>query len=154
VGFSAFLWNIKATLYHARMIKSRSNAHIVIGGPEVTPDNTLINDDAVDLFVFGPGEPFIADFLTSSEPWKRRWQWARPGIEFEKSPTPYATIPLEHTIGNMMLLETTRGCPYCCADCFYSKAVNKPIFKDEGQILAAVQWALEHHLFDPGLARG
>lgn len=46
VGFSTFLWNIKRVLHLAAEIKSRTGARIILGGPEITPDNPLIENGA------------------------------------------------------------------------------------------------------------
>lgn len=158
VGFSTFLWNVKRVLHFAAQIKSRTGARIILGGPEITPDNTLIESAFVDLYVFGPGENLFPDLMESEDIWSRgrSWQGACPVFGSTPNPYPYGGIPLEHHIGKMMLLETTRGCAYRCAYCYYGKAMRQPVYKDEAQVLGAVQWAVEQgleeiYVLDPSL---
>ena len=154
VGFSAYVWNIQRVRYLARRLKESYAPQIVLGGPEVTPDNPLLNDPHIDHCVHGPGEAAFAQFLEMTGLAKR--SAVAPPDSFQRSPSPYLSVPLEHEIEGMMLLETTRGCPYHCAYCYYNKASESPAFKDERHVLEAVSWAHERdveeiYFLDPSL---
>ena len=57
VGFSCYVWNIERTLWIAQRIKeARPEIYIVLGGPEITPDNAwVLAHPAVDYAVIGEG---------------------------------------------------------------------------------------------------
>src|SRR6516162_8859893 len=43
VGFTCYVWNIERTLWIARELKRlRPRVRIVLGGPEITPDNAWV----------------------------------------------------------------------------------------------------------------
>jgi radical SAM superfamily enzyme YgiQ (UPF0313 family) len=56
LGFSLFTWNVERSLALAETIASRIGCRVVVGGPEVTPDNDLVRRDFIDAYVFGEGE--------------------------------------------------------------------------------------------------
>src|SRR5437660_11293148 len=65
VGFTCYLWNIERTLWIARELKRlRPQVRIVLGGPEITPDNAWVLDTpAYDFAVIGEGEQTFAQLL-------------------------------------------------------------------------------------------
>ena len=66
VGFTCYLWNIDRTLWIARELKRlRPDVYIVLGGPEITPDNAWVLESAdYDFAVIGEGEQTFAELLT------------------------------------------------------------------------------------------
>ncbi len=62
VGLSLYLWNTEKSLHLAREIKRRSpRTRILIGGPEVGPDNAFVQDQAGwDIAVTGEAEDTFA----------------------------------------------------------------------------------------------
>ncbi len=65
VGFTCYVWNIERTLQIARELKRRlPHVRVVLGGPEVTPDNAWVLDTLdYDLAVIGEGEQTFAALL-------------------------------------------------------------------------------------------
>ncbi len=155
IGFSTYVWNIRRVLDMARRLKASYGPLIVLGGPEITPDNPLIDAPHIDHCIHGAGEAAFVHFLQRLNGLAERS--ALPAQhEFEHCPSPYLTIPLEHRIERMMLLETTRGCPYHCAYCYYNKASRSLAFKEDRHVLEGVSWAAanaieEIYFLDPSL---
>src|SRR5260370_30457053 len=58
VGFTCYVWNIERTLWIARELKHRRpDVRIVLGGPEITPDNAwVLQTPDYDFAVIGEGE--------------------------------------------------------------------------------------------------
>src|SRR5438552_4843598 len=65
VGFTCYVWNIERTLWIAREVKRRlPDLRIVLGGPEITPDNARVLDTGdYDFAVIGEGEQTFAQLL-------------------------------------------------------------------------------------------
>ena len=63
LAMTLYLWNSQRSLFVASAVKRlQSNVKVIIGGPEVTPDNKwVLEHPAVDVAVFGEGEPQIAE---------------------------------------------------------------------------------------------
>ncbi len=155
LGFTLFNWNVERSLALAEDIRKHHACRIVVGGPEVTPDNRLIRNPVVDTRVYGDGESSFITLLT--------WEGKFPaelssGSEslFVSATSPYIEGLLEPHVENLMLLETQRGCPYHCGFCFYNKSRGGLSFKDEKHLLDGVRWAVdfgieELYLLDPSL---
>ncbi len=155
IGFTNYVWNVTRVLHLVEEIKARYSPRIVLGGPEVTDDNPLLTDNSlIDFFVRGEGESLFAGLLREPESWSNANSDA--GDWFSKSPSPYLSAPLAPEIGNIMLLETMRGCPYACAYCYYGKSRKRPLFKDDGRVIEGLEWAIsrdikEVYFLDPSL---
>ncbi len=67
VGFTCYVWNVERTLWIAQRLKQRRPDLIVlVGGPEVTADNTsVLQNPAVDYAVLGEGEQTFAQLLAA-----------------------------------------------------------------------------------------
>jgi len=157
VGFSAYCWNIERVLHLARCLKQALGPRIILGGPEVTPDNPLLPAAAVDFCVHGEGEGVFRRLLEDERLWRRRAAAADSGDIFKTSPSPYLQGYLEPWLEDIMLLETQRGCPYPCAYCYYNKSRRGLVFADRDRVLEAVRWACEAgigelFLLDPTLS--
>jgi radical SAM superfamily enzyme YgiQ (UPF0313 family) len=65
VGFTCYVWNIERTLWICRELKrDRPELRIVLGGPEITPDNQWVLDSPdYDYAVIGEGEQTFAELL-------------------------------------------------------------------------------------------
>jgi radical SAM superfamily enzyme YgiQ (UPF0313 family) len=65
VCFTLYVWNVEKSLFLASNIKKRlPHVFIVMGGPEVTPDNQwVLEHPAVDAGVFGEGESRVGALL-------------------------------------------------------------------------------------------
>jgi hypothetical protein len=156
IGFTTYMWNVLRVVHLSREIKRHYTPRIIVGGPEVTPDNLLLHEPAIDFRVFGEGEALLTRLLQSPDTWFR--YSARSGTRgsFSALPTPYHAAPLEPEIEHSMLLETMRGCPYTCAYCNYSKSTHRPVFKADEWVLDGLRWALargirEVYFLDPSI---
>ena len=75
VGFTCYLWNIERTLWLARRLKAaRPETKIVLGGPEIGPDNALLHaEPCIDYAICGEGEQAFCELLDAlGQPRARR----------------------------------------------------------------------------------
>src|SRR5262245_2456747 len=65
VGFTCYLWNVERTLWVAHELKRlRPDARVMLGGPEITPDNQWVLDTPdYDFAAIGEGEQPFAELL-------------------------------------------------------------------------------------------
>ncbi|MDA8142295.1 MAG: B12-binding domain-containing radical SAM protein, partial [Desulfobacteraceae bacterium] len=156
IGFTVYLWNVRRTLWLARRIKNLYPARIIAGGPEVTPDNALVQEDCIDFRVYGEGEALFAQLLQDPQAWLPGHGRLPLENYFTTAPSPYFTVPLAPELEGTMLLETMRGCPHRCAYCYYNKSHTRLNFKEDHLVLDGVRWALsqpvkEVYFLDPSL---
>jgi len=139
-ALTLYVWNVERSLFLASNIKRRlPSALILVGGPEVTPDNKwVLEHPAVDAGVFGEGESRIAPLLEALA--NRRQPLGIPGIFFKDSggvhlneapprtwnlescPYPYLDGRIGPSRDGTLFLETVRGCPFRCRYCYYHKS--------------------------------
>ena len=132
VGLSCYIWNITKTLELCRIIKSRLDVPIILGGPEVSyrAKNILENYSFVDYVLSGEGEesfPLLLDTIYDKGDFSKvNGLSYRNGDDVvsipEKEckgtpPSPYSDKYFENLNGRITYLETSRGCPYRCAFC-------------------------------------
>jgi radical SAM superfamily enzyme YgiQ (UPF0313 family) len=180
VGFTCYLWNIERTLWIARELKRlRPGVRIVLGGPEVTPDNRwLLETGDYDFAVIGEGEQTFVSLLLGllgddfppvpvaglyvPPTTGSRFQpqllpaFRTPLPDLDRLGSPYVAGILDAADEGMMLLETTRGCVFKCKFCYYPKSYDKQYYLAREQILAGLRHAAEHgagevFLLDPTL---
>ncbi len=156
VGFTVYCWNLQRSLFFAKKLKECFSPRIIFGGPEITPDNSLLESDHFDFLVYGEGEAVFRRLLQDQKFWQKKRAAQPAGAIFENSPSPYIRDLLQPEIENMMLLETQRGCPYRCGYCYYNKSHKGVSFADEALLLQGIQWAIDHevrelYLLDPSL---
>jgi Radical SAM superfamily/B12 binding domain len=140
VALTLYVWNVERSLFVASNIKRQlPSALILVGGPEVTPDNTwVLGHPAVDAGVFGEGESRIAPLLEALG--DRRQPLGIPGVFFKDSggvhvnetpprtwnlescPYPYLDGRIGPSRDGTLFLETVRGCPFRCRYCYYHKS--------------------------------
>jgi radical SAM superfamily enzyme YgiQ (UPF0313 family) len=156
VGFTAYSWNIERILYLSQHLKNAFGPQIAVGGPEITPDNSLLPSAHLDFLVYGDGEAVFRRLLKDEALWSRGHAAAEAADLFRSSRSPYLSGGLEPQIENVMLLETQRGCPHHCAFCYYNKLHKGLVFAERDRVLEAVQWACDQRigelvLLDPSL---
>jgi Radical SAM superfamily len=156
VGFTVYCWNLQRSLFFAERLKERYSPRIIFGGPEITPDNSLLDSEHLDFLAYGEGEAILRRLLQDPKFWQKHRTTQPAGAIFKKSPSPYIQGLLEPGIENMMLLETQRGCPYHCGYCYYNKSHKGVSFAEEEILLRGIQWAIDHeipelYLLDPSL---
>jgi len=141
VGFSLYLWNSERSLHLAREVKRRSpRTRILIGGPEVGPDNAFIlRQGGADLAVTGEAEDtfarVISAILDGASPAGIPGVAVRGPLGFSAfAPQPAANFPLADYPSPYLeglvpverqrstYVETVRGCRSHCTFCFYPRS--------------------------------
>lgn len=140
ICFTCYLWNVERSLTIAEEIKKHTpRSRIFMGGPEIQPGSIALSEKrgCIESFVSGEGEWFF-DLLLSEGGFDRHRRMVgggevlvQPGSELTESSRlvePFTAGHLDAMIDGSMFLEMTRGCPYRCSYCFYSK--NCPQVRD------------------------
>ncbi|MDB5309209.1 MAG: radical protein [Gemmataceae bacterium] len=80
VGFTCYVWNIERTLWVAAELKRlRPDVRVVLGGPEITPDNAWVLDTPdYDFAVIGEGEQTFAALLDALRRTAPVSRWSLP----------------------------------------------------------------------------
>jgi radical SAM superfamily enzyme YgiQ (UPF0313 family) len=180
VGFTCYLWNIERTLWLAAELKRRRpNLRIVLGGPEITPDNAwVLNTSDYDFAVIGEGEQTFAQLLlglldddvppvpvaglyvppSTGERFRpeRAPAFRTPLSDLGQLGSPYLAGILDAADERMLLLETTRGCVFKCKFCYYPKSYDRQYYLSADAIRASLRHAQEKDveevfLLDPTL---
>lgn len=167
LGFTVFCWNVERTLFIAEAVKARRDVRIILGGPEVTPDNPKVAGDIVDFRVYGEGEAVFAELLAgmarnadgmgkAEGGWTKKSASKPADAVFARMRSPYVAGLLEPELEKLMMVETQRGCPYHCAYCYYGKSRKGVCAAPNGTVLEAIQWAYDNRLdevflLDPSL---
>ena len=166
VGFTCYVWNIERTLWIARELKCLlPTVRIVLGGPEITPDNGWVLDTPdYDFAAIGEGEQTFAQLLMGllddeavppvaiaglyvPPPSGPRYDPARrppfrvPMADLNSLGSPYQAGFLDVADEEMLLLETTRGCRFKCKFCYYPKAYDKEYYLTPEAVLAELRHA-------------
>jgi hypothetical protein len=141
VGFSLYLWNSERSLHLAREVKRRSpRSRILIGGPEVSPDNAFIlQQPGADVAVTGEAEDTFARVMSAltdgASPagvpgvavrgplgFSAFAPQPAAGFALSQYPSPYleGLVPVERE--RSTYVETVRGCRSHCTFCFYPRS--------------------------------
>jgi len=152
VGFSLYLWNSERSLHLAREVKRRSpRTRILIGGPEVSPDNAFIlQQPGADVAVTGEAEDTFARVMTvltdGASPagvpgvavrgplgFNAFAPQPAAGFALSEYPSPYVEglVPVERE--RSTYVETVRGCRSHCTFCFYPRSSSVLRTLDVGQ---------------------
>jgi hypothetical protein len=134
------LWNAERTLRIAACLKERDpGVQVVLGGPEVSPDNKwLWSTGIADHVVSGEGEAAFAALLAGPEA-------PRPpplaSLDAVSSPYLAGILPVEP--GEPFLLETSRGCRFACRFCSYPRGYERTIRASPERVAANLRFARE-----------
>jgi len=137
IAFTSYLWNIERNHFIAMQVKKISgDIKIIFGGPEINPGSISMQKkrEEVDFFVSGEGEWFFKKYFSkdsfcfSGSYYNGNYFVTQPQEELILSSEIFE--PLTNNRLNKMLdgstcIELTRGCPYKCTYCYYSKNCNK-----------------------------
>jgi len=165
VGFSAYVWNVEASLAIARELKRRNPAIVIVfGGPQVpdSPEKFLRDNPCIDIATRGEGESTFTAIIDSLI--SRNWSnvsgvgWieddvfhSTPPRERSKNlgeyPSPYLTgvfdaLMAEHPHQRWVATwETNRGCPFACTFCDWGSATATRVYSfDMDRIDAEIDW--------------
>lgn len=147
-----YLWNAERNLLIAAAVKkSMPSITVMFGGPEIQTDSFLMDEtrEDVDLFMCGEGEWFFREFLGNHDisafvqtiNGNRITIQSGDPVAIEDCPEPFTESMLESSVDGSVFVEMTRGCPYRCCYCNYSK--NSPSVRERpfSILLSAVERA-------------
>lgn len=176
IGFSSYIWNYEFNKCVAEKIKAKyPECVIVFGGHHVTPDASLLRECRfVDYLIHGEGEETLRRLLLAVQGLDDAG--SIPGISMRKGdeiltnpsvisndeyidyPSPYLNgffdkILEEHKdMDFMAMIETTRGCPNCCAYCDWSNMKSRIRKFPMEKVKEEIRWISEHHILGLGSA--
>jgi len=149
VSFSTYLWNAEVNLFIAQQLRERKkDLTIIFGGPEIQKDSFLFEEQRpVDFFVSGEGEWFYEQILSgrdiSSETCficgNRLITQNSSRAELSVATEPFTAGMIESSKDHSIFIEMTRGCPYACCYCNYSKNSRTVRERDFNTLLKAVE---------------
>ncbi len=146
ISFSCYIWNVNKTFEICEYIKTKTNAVIVIGGPEVSyrAESVLNDNNFIDFVLCGEGEVSFArlvdtlvtngDFTDVDGLCYREKGVILKNPEAEcigTPPSPYTEDFYDNLKGRIAYLETSRGCPYRCAFCLSGRCSKLRFFDME-----------------------
>lgn len=130
IALCCYIWNINTVFELCGIIRRRSDAKIILGGPEVSynPRSVLENNSEVDFVLCGEGEESFATLCRklSGEAAVVNGLCFREKGEITVSPpvrscnepvSPYTKEYFRSLSGRIAYIETSRGCPFSCAFC-------------------------------------
>lgn len=133
ICFTSYLWNAERNLRIAELVKAQMPACTVLfGGPETAAGSAVLAEprSCVDMFISGEGEWFFSLFLEGKDPGKYvteingnrvAVQPAGELLPAERIVEPFTAGFLEPMPDSSVFIEMTRGCPYRCSYCYYSR---------------------------------
>ena len=130
LAFTCYAWNIERSLAVASLVKSGApGINIILGGPEISAGSYCFSREftQADLFVSGEGEWFFNRLMKDEISALKKTggkNILQPGNELIPAGDIYD--PFQNSTPSIMpdgsiFLELTRGCPYRCSYCHYSK---------------------------------
>lgn len=137
LAFTCYLWNIERNLTLAAALKDKeAGRKIIFGGPEITPGAWVLRRkrECVDFFFSGEGEWFFDRLLHGEDllPFTSRVNGNALVIQPESGLLdetaildPFIEKRLTPMLDGSIFMEMTRGCPYRCSYCFYSKSCTR-----------------------------
>lgn len=143
VSFSCYIWNITKTLEICKIIKEKSNATIILGGPEVSyrAKDVLGKYSFIDYVLSGEGEETYPELLDAL--YLQSDLSVVSGLTYRSNneilsnpekaytgtpPTPYTEEFYDNLSGRISYIETSRGCPYRCAFCLSGRCSTLRFF--------------------------
>jgi len=135
ICFTSYLWNVERNLRISRILREKMDSVLILfGGPEISEGSIALsaNYPEVDIFISGEGEWFFELFLSGKninyseiEGNSVAIQSSTDLVSEDKIVEPLSANQLNTLVDGSVFLELTRGCPYKCSYCFYSKNQHK-----------------------------
>lgn len=167
VAFSCNIWNVEYNKALAKRIKQKyPDCLITFGGHSVGNSTELLQqEETVDFLTFGEGEPVFPELLRGLSAGDlqnvRSIAYRKDGAivktprqeigDLSQFPSPYTTgvfdkiLKANPSVDFSTILETNRGCPYCCAFCDWTHGRKMRFFTEE-KIKAEIHWMAEHQI--------
>jgi len=153
IALGCYLWNIERSLFIARSLRQKGLKTLVVaGGPEIHPDHHLLSETncPFDILVTGEGEDALRHIVSTAISGKSNF---KKGSFINSSPVSPAEIPSPYLTGFLtpplegsLLLETSRGCPYHCAYCYYHHNVSRIAEFPIDRTAQEIMWARQHNV--------
>jgi len=123
IGISVYIWNAEPVAKLIKLIKALSpQTSIVLGGPEVSFRPFRVDFEAADYMIQGEGElsfyTLCTQILQGCPPSEK--ERPAPLIDLESIHLPYPFYSDEDIKNRMIVIETSRGCPFSCDFCLSS----------------------------------
>ncbi len=150
--FSNYLWNIERHHDIAKAVKELNpEIKILFGGPEIQLQSYILQQlcDAIDYFIIGEGEWFfdcytsntLEQFTSVINANNVIQQPSNQLIAADTIYEPYSQKRLSNGLDKSIYYELTRGCPFKCAYCNYSKNVSKVRETSFDKLLTVIEHA-------------
>jgi len=153
VAFGCYLWNIERSLFIARSLRQKGlKALMISGGPEIHPDHHLLADPdcPFDMLVTGEGEDALRQIvyaaISEKSDLKKGFFIKSTPVSPAEIPSPYLTGFLSPPLEGSLLIETSRGCPYHCAYCYYHHNVPRIAEFPIDRTVQEIMWARQHNV--------
>ncbi len=145
-AFCCYIWNIDSVKQIASLVKEKTDAKIVFGGPEVSynADEILKNNRFVDFVLSGEGEESFATLcnciyengdLSQVKGLCYRKDnkiiVSEPVVSDKEPVSPYCEEYFEALNGRITYIEASRGCPFSCAFCLSGRCGKLVLFDIE-----------------------
>ncbi len=146
ISFSCYIWNITKTLEICKKIKEKTDATIILGGPEVSyrAKNVLAAYPFIDFVLSGEGEetyPKLINALINNKSYEdvdglsyrdNSQIISNPEKEYTGTPiNPYCDDFFKNLNNRISYIEASRGCPYRCAFCLSGRCSTLRYFDFE-----------------------
>lgn len=165
LGITCYCWNVTRSLYIARELKKRIPwLKVVVGGPEITPDNPyILSDPVVDIGIINEGEKTFLELLrhfSKGIPTLQEIQGLffkvgdrivvtppRPSISnLAEIPSPYLTHVIGPSRDRSIWIETVRGCRFHCEYCYYYKMFTQTLAFPMERLAQHLEYARENEV--------
>ncbi len=165
IALSTYVWNARTVAETVSELRRRSDAIVVLGGPDVqhTPELALERFPAADFICTGEGELALlglVERLLASR--KRTLEDPPSGVashlgdggpaplvaELDTIPSPFRDGIVEVPDSGWVDLETVRGCPFTCSFCLYGKNLSSVRSFSLERVRADLGWLLDHGATD------
>ncbi len=166
VAFSCSVWNCEYNKALAKKIKEiYPDCITVFGGHSVSRDAKLLEENFIDILMFGEGERTFAALLSNLRDKKIGDSFdiaykngdkiistpVQPVSSLDDLPSPYLTGVFDKIVSDnrdmefLAVLETNRGCPYSCAYCDWCAGKKTRFFPME-KVLKEIRWLSENKI--------
>jgi len=168
IAFSIYVWNCQTLIEAAQLINDAFPEVIIIfGGPQVSPiaEDIFTEYDFIDIlpYITAPGEPIFYDIARALSLGEKLENvsniYFRDGksiikteekvekIDIETIPSPYldGTVQLDEVNTDcMVIIESSRGCPFACAYCFWGSGSTKMTFYPTDRTIEEIRSVYSH----------
>jgi hypothetical protein len=135
LSFTSYLWNVERNLFLAEKVKEYlPDTQIIFGGPEIAEGSYALSEyrPCVDYFITGEGEWFLSMFLDHRDIPLTDARKNRVAVQPDDALVDVSTLcepltsrRLDSNNDSSVFIELTRGCPYRCSYCYYSRNYRK-----------------------------